>query len=127
MVTTAKIKPVKSVRNLGFIMDSDGSMTGQVGDLCRTLNYQLRNIARIRKYLDKDSCHHVVRVLLTSRLDYGNSLLAGITTSAQFKKLQCIQNKAARLICRVKRREHISLSGRSPLASCSSIMSMGIL
>ena len=40
-------------------------------------------------------------------LDYGNSLFAGCT-NAQFNKLQRIQNRAARLICGAKRREHIS-------------------
>ena len=82
-------------------------MTGQVRGLCRTLNYHLRNIARIRRYLDEDSCHHVVRSLVTSRLDYGNSLLVGCT-NAQLNQLQRIQNKAARLICGAKKREHIS-------------------
>ena len=47
-VDTIEIKPVSSVRNLVVFMDSDGSMTSQVGGLCRTLNFQLRNIARIR-------------------------------------------------------------------------------
>ena len=71
------------------------------------INYQLKNIARIRKYLDEESCHHIIRSLVTSRLDYGNSLLAGMT-QAQATKLQRIQNKAARLICGAKRRDHIS-------------------
>ena len=106
-VDTTEIKPVSSVRNLGVFMDSDGSMASQVGGLCRTLNYQLRNIARIRKYLDQDSCHHIVRSFILSRLDYGNSLLAGCT-NVQYNKLQRIQNRAARLICGAKRREHIS-------------------
>jgi hypothetical protein len=106
-VDTTVVQPVDTVRNLGVFMDSDGSMTSQVKGLCRTLNYQLRNIARIRKYLDEDSCHHIVRSLVTSRLDYGNSLLFGITSS-HYNKLQRIQNKAARLICGARRREHIS-------------------
>lgn len=106
-IGTNVVKPVKSVRNLGVIMDRDGSMTSHVRGLCRTLNYQLRNIARIRKYLDEDTCHHIVRALVLSRIDYGNSLLAGITT-AHFNSLQRIQNKAVRLICGAKRREHIS-------------------
>jgi hypothetical protein len=101
------IKPVDHVRNLGIIINNDGTMTGQVKGLCRTLNYQLRNIARIRRYLDEDSCHHIVRALVTSRLDYGNSLLVGITKT-HLTQLQRIQNKAARLICGAKRREHIT-------------------
>ena len=106
-VGTTVVEPAHSVRNLGISMDSDGSMTSQVRGLCRTLNYQLWNIARIRKYLDQDSCHHIVRSLVTSRLDYGNSLLFGIT-GVQINHLQRIQNKAARIICGARRSEHIS-------------------
>ena len=106
-VDTTEIKPVSSVRNLGVCMDSDGSMTSQVGGLCRTLNFQLKNIARIRKYLDQDTCQHIVRSFVLSRLDYGNSLLAG-STNAQSNKLQHLQNRAACLICSAKRHEHIS-------------------
>ena len=32
-VDTTEIKPVSSVRNLGVFMDSDGSMTSQVGGI----------------------------------------------------------------------------------------------
>lgn len=101
------IKCANTVRNLGIVMDSTMSMNEQVKGLCRTLNFQIRNISRIRRFLDEDSCHHVVRSLISSRLDYGNSLLAGITNT-QITLLQRIQNKAARIIFGVKRREHIT-------------------
>ena len=76
-------------------MESDGSMTSQMGGLCRTLNFQLRNIAHIRKYLDQDTCHHIVRSFVLSRFDYGISLLAG-STNAQLNKLQ---RNIKRFIC----------------------------
>ncbi len=106
-VGNATIKPSNSVRNLGVNLDSTLSMNDHITRLCQTLNFQLRNIARIRRFLDKDSCHHVVRALVLSRLDYGNSLLAG-TTDCNFVKLQRIQNKAVRLIHGISRREHIT-------------------
>ena len=106
-VSTTTVKSINKVRNLGIIFDSTMSMSDHVNGLCRTLNYQLRNISRIRRYLSEENCHHVVRALVSSRLDYGNSLLAGIT-EAQLKKIQRIQNKAARLIFGISRRDHIS-------------------
>ena len=33
-----------------------------------------QHISRIRRSLDQDSCHHIVRSLVLSRLDYGNAL-----------------------------------------------------
>ena len=52
-VGTKIIDPVDSVRNLGIVFDSSMSMTPQITSLCTTLNFQLRNISRIRKFLDQ--------------------------------------------------------------------------
>ena len=49
----------------------------------------------------------LVNAMVTSRLDYCNSLLLGITTR-QMKQLQKIQNSSARLITYAPRREHIT-------------------
>ena len=48
-----------------------------------------------------------MRSLVLSRLDYGNSILTGIT-DANFQRLQRIQNRAVRLIFGLKRHDHIS-------------------
>lgn len=88
-------------------MDSTLTMKNHVSHLCKTLNFQLRNISRIRRYLDKDSCNHIVHALVISRLDYGNSLLIG-TTDSNLQRLQRIQNQAIRLICGLTHRDHVS-------------------
>ena len=69
------IKPSKSVRNLGVVFDSSMSMHSHITTLCSSLNYQLRKLSRIRKFLDFDTCHLIIRALILSRLDYGNGLL----------------------------------------------------
>ena len=71
------------------------SMSSQVNSICRTTNLHLRNIVRIRKYIDQDTCHHVVRSLVTSRLDYSNSLLYGIAKE-NLRRLTGIQYRAAK-------------------------------
>ena len=50
------------------------------------------------------SCSHAMRALVLSRLDYANSLLAGCNTG-DIKRLETLQNKAARIIFRVPRLE----------------------
>jgi hypothetical protein len=45
--------------------------------------------------------------LVTSRLDYGNCLLYGVPDYL-LRKLQLVQNAAARMVCRIKKREHIT-------------------
>ena len=91
-------------------MDSDVSMTSQVGEwgggnvALSTSNLEYRSNQEV---LDQDTCHHIVRSFVLSRLDYGKWLLAG-STNAQLNKLLRIQNRAPRLICGAKRRKHIS-------------------
>ena len=50
-----RIIPIEAVRNVGAIFDSTLSMAPQVNSLCKTASYHLRNIARIRHLLSKES------------------------------------------------------------------------
>ena len=57
--------------------------------------------------LDESACHHAVRALITSKLDYANSILLGLS-AADVNRLQRIQNRAAKLVFKAKRRYHVS-------------------
>ena len=70
------IKLSTSVRNLGVIIDQDLSLKEQVNAICRSCYGQLRSIIQIRHYLNKSAPHTIVQSLISSRLDYFNSLLA---------------------------------------------------
>ena len=100
------INSVKSVRNLGIHFDSFLTMEKQVSYIIKTCNYHLRNIGRIRGFISTDACKTLVNSLVTSRLDYGNSLLFNINKGSM-DKLQKIQNTAARLVTK-KENEIIS-------------------
>ena len=91
------IEPTETVRNLGVIFDTQMSMSTQVTSLSRSITYHLRNIFRIRHYLDFETCNHVVHSLILSRLDYGNILLLGSNVS-EIARLQRLQNWAAKII-----------------------------
>ena len=93
-----------TVKNLGVYFDQTLSMSDHVRRVCQIANFHLRNISHVRKYLTEDACNHAVRSLVLSRLDYGNSLLANINVS-DVKRLQQIQNRAARLVLGARRRE----------------------
>ena len=68
------------------------------------MNFHLRSISIIRRYITADSCHHLARCLILSRLDYANSLLLGIPAKHR-KKLQRLQNRPARVIFKCNRLE----------------------
>jgi len=56
--------------------------------------------------LSIDAATTVIQAFVSSRLDYCNSVLNGITENL-FQRLQSVQNAAARLITQTKRREHM--------------------
>ena len=97
------IEPVSEVRNLGVIQDSHRNMSSNINSICRSTSLALRNIGRVRKYLSQTNTERLVHALIKSKLDYCNSLLYGLPSTV-IQKLQRIQNSAARLVVRAKRR-----------------------
>uniref|UniRef100_A0A8C6LQD5 Reverse transcriptase domain-containing protein n=1 Tax=Nothobranchius furzeri TaxID=105023 RepID=A0A8C6LQD5_NOTFU len=95
------------VRNLGVIFDQDMSFKSQVKQVCRISFFHLRNIAKIRSILSRSDAEKLVHAFITSRLDYCNSLLSGSPQNV-VKSLQLVQNAAARVLMRIKKRDHIS-------------------
>ena len=68
---------------------------------------QIRKISKIRCYLTEDATKTLVHAHVTSRLDYCNSLFAALPKYI-VKKLQRVQNSAARLIRTIPRRGSIT-------------------
>lgn len=106
-VDSAVIHPSVKVRNLGTVMDSHLTMENNVSALTQSTYLQMRRIARIRRYLDDKCCATVINSLITSRLDFHNSVLYGVS-QCTLRRLQIVQNQAARLLTRTKRDEHIT-------------------
>ena len=101
------IYPAASVKNLGFHLDKHLSLEAQVTNTVKSCYHQIKNISRIRKYITNDACKTLIQSLVISRLDYGNALLYGLPQTT-LRRLQLVQNSAARLITRTKRRDHIT-------------------
>ena len=106
-VGSTPIKPSTEVRNLGVWLDSNLSMSSHIAKICSFVLYHLYNIRRIRKYLSREATETLVHALVTSRLDYCNSVLYNLP-AYQIKKIQRVQNTAARLIYRLSKFCHIT-------------------
>ena len=107
MVGNSCIQSSPSVRNLGTTFDSTMTMETQIKNTCQSMYYHIRNVGKIRRYLTDEAAHTVVHALVTSRLDYGNCMVFGIT-SHLLDKLQRAQNAAARMLTRTRKFDHIS-------------------
>ena len=107
VINNHKIEAVKFVRNLGFYFDEHLTMVEHITRLCQVLHFQLRTIKKVRNILDQDTTKLLIHSLVTSRLDYCNSLLYGLPKYS-LNRLQCLQNKAARIIAGTKLSDHIT-------------------
>ena len=67
-----------TVQNLGVIFDQTMSFNDQISKICKSSHYHLRNIGKIRKYLDESSTETLIHAFVTSKLDYCNTLLNGL-------------------------------------------------
>ena len=67
--------------------------------LCRILFCQLHRVGKILPFLSTDAANKLAVSFILTRLDYCNSLLAGLPDN-KLNKLQRIQNYAARIVLR---------------------------
>ena len=106
-VGTATVSFRKTARNLGTLFDQALDMKSHVNSVCRSGNYHLRTIGRIRHLLPQAVAEQLTHAFVTSRLDSCNGLLYGLP-DALIDKLQRVQNAAARLVTRTKKFDHIT-------------------
>ena len=95
-----------SIKNLGFIIDQHLKMDLQVNAIVSHCYKLFGDVRRNRHLLSNDSIETIVHSIIGSRLDYCNSLLCGIDKSI-INKLQKLQNAAARIISKRKKRESV--------------------
>ena len=89
-----------------FSWPSSGHLGSKI-DPCKGAWFYLYQIGRIRGYLNEDQVKTLVHAHVTSRLDCNNSLLVGLPKK-DLKRLQIVQNAAARLIKGLRKRDHIT-------------------
>ena len=74
---------------------------------CRACFSQLRQLRQVRSSLTIETTKTLVHAFVSSRLDYCNSLLYGINNGL-LKKLQAVQNAAARITTETRKFDHIT-------------------
>ena len=105
MIGTSNIKIVPVLQKLGVLIDSNLTMKNQISNIVKVCNHHLRNIAFIRNNLNEDTLKMLIHNHVISRLDYCNYYRL---PNILLKKLQNIQNRAARLIRKIPLHERIT-------------------
>ena len=106
-LNTQGLKPSQEARNLGVIFDADFNFKAHVRSITKTAFFHLKNISKVRPFLSLSNTERLMHAFITSRLDYCNALLSGQPNNI-INRLQLIQNSAARVLTKTKRRAHIT-------------------
>ena len=69
--------------------------------------FQLRQLRSVRRSLTTEATRALVQAFISCRLDYCNSVLAGVP-DVYLQRLQSLQNAAARLVSGARRHDHIT-------------------
>jgi hypothetical protein len=108
MFQGAELQPTAEARNLGIIFDSDLTFTSHISSLCRSSFYHIRQLRQIRSCLDTNSAVILANALVSSKLDYCNSLYYNLPKST-IHRLQRVQNSLARAVVpSVRYTDHIT-------------------
>ena len=100
-----QVSPFSKVRDLGVVFDQYLSFHDHISGICQSTHFLLRGIGRIRNLLTFDAPAQHIHALITSSLDFCNSILYNLPNK---QRLQRIQNQAARMLKRIPRRNHIT-------------------
>jgi hypothetical protein len=92
--------------DLGVIVDSRLNMATRVSSVCCLCHFQLRQLRQVRGSLTTAALQTLVHALISSRLDYCNSLVSGIADGL-LRQLQSVQNAAARLVTATRTFDYI--------------------
>ena len=95
--------------SLGCILDSKLNMSQQVSRVCKSANYYLHCIRKIRNFISMDACKLLVHTLVMVRLDYCNALLCGAREDV-IRQLERLQRQAARVVCKKYKNDHTSVT-----------------
>ena len=95
------------VKTLGVTLDAELSMEQHVSAVVRSCFFHIRSLSKVRPYITYKAVSSIAVCLILSKLDYCNSLLSGLPQK-QIKRLQAVQNAAARTVMKCKKTDHIT-------------------
>ena len=96
-IGSSTIKPSKVIRNMGVYFDNTMLLSSHIDNVRLSVLFHIRNLWRIRKFIDTATCHHAARALVLSRIDYCNALFTCLSAK-NTSRMQRFQNSGARVV-----------------------------
>ena len=107
LVLGTRVAISDTARDLDVVIDRELSLVAHVTAVCRSGYNQLRQLRPVVRSLSVNGTKTLVQAFISCRLDYCNSLLFGISDGL-LRRLQLVQNTAARLVTGARRCDHIT-------------------
>ena len=101
------ISPTNELKNLGVNFDSGNTFASHIIKVCHACYYHLKDFRRIRKFLSVETAALLANSMISSRIDYCNSLLYCVN-KYNVAKLQKIQNALCRIVFRLDKTSHVT-------------------
>ena len=95
-------KSSTSAKNLGALLDSSLNFREHISQTCRACFYHISDLRPIRKSLSLDLAKQIAVALVSSKLDYCNSLFHNMP-GKDIARLQRVQNCLARVVTKAPR------------------------
>ena len=99
--------PVTEVKDLGITLDSYLTYNEHIQALSSSCLSKLGQISRVKHIFDESTLAKIIDTLVISKINYCASVWSN-TSDMNIKKIQLIQNCAARLITGLSKYDHIS-------------------
>ena len=107
------LSPMDVVHNLGVLFDAKFCFTNHVNSLIKSCFISLRDLHHIRRFLSVDTSLMIAKALVSSGLDYCNSLFRSLS-SRNTTRLQYAANSLAQFVTGASKSTHITSSLKSP-------------
>ena len=102
-----KIEPVTTAKDLGVYIDKSLNYNDHINKISSSCIYKLMMINRISYLLDRESLLLLIHSFVFNKLLYCSSVWSN-TSKKNIKKLQLLQNFAARIVLGLRKYDHIS-------------------
>ena len=95
------------VLNIGVVFDSNLTLSDHVSQVIKSTRVNAKDRYRIPPLLDLKTSVLLEKALVSSRLDYCNSLFEKLT-DFELRRLQCVQNSVCRVVNHSSKFSHIT-------------------
>ena len=101
------------VKLLGVTLDRHLTFNSHIVQVCRSAHFPTRALRHIRNVISNDTAKSVAQALVSSRMDYANSILFGASKQNNTKLLRA-QNTLARVVMRSSRYDSATIKLQKP-------------